>query len=270
MLESGLSLLLIGTLAVVAVMFLLWLLGLKQHNFSYVDLGWSANFVLLAAIYGLLGSGDATRRLLICGMFALWGARLALHLATRIIGEPEEGRYVQLRTEWGVKGNVNLKFLGFFQLQALLNVILGLPMVLAVINPVAKLQPVELIGVLIWAIALAGESIADAQLKAFKRDAANKGKVCDVGLWGWSRHPNYFFEWTIWIGYALFALGSPYGWLCLALPVLMLHFLLNVTGVKATEEQALRSKGEAYARYQRSVSAFIPLPPKKLSAKESV
>ena len=257
-----LTLLLVGVVAVVTVMLALWLLGLARHNFSYVDIGWSANFALLAIIYGALGNGDPLRRLLICGMFAVWSTRLALHLATRIIGEPEEGRYVQLRKEWGVKGNVNLKFLGFFQFQALLNVILGLPMLFAVMNPQPQLHALEIIGSVVWLIAVIGESIADAQLKRFKRNN-NKGKVCDVGLWSWSRHPNYFFEWTIWIGYALFALASPYGWLCLALPLLMLHFLINVTGVKATEEQSLRSKGDAYRRYQHRVSVFIPLPPKK-------
>jgi steroid 5-alpha reductase family enzyme len=265
-----LTLFLMGTAAVVLVMLLLWLLGLKQLNFSYVDLGWSANFVLLAVINGVLGEGDGLRRALICGMYALWGARLALHLASRIIGEPEEGRYVQLRADWGVTGNVNLKFLGFFQFQALLNIVLGLPMLLAVSNATPALHWLEMLGLLVWVIGLVGESIADAQLKTFKRNATNKGRVCNVGLWGWSRHPNYFFEWTIWIGYALFALASPYGWLCLALPVLMLHFLLNVTGVKATEEQAVRSKGEAYLEYQRTVSAFVPLPPKQPHKKERV
>jgi steroid 5-alpha reductase family enzyme len=258
-----LNLLLVGTIAVVFVMLLLWLLSLKQYNFSYVDIGWSANFVLLALIYGVLGEGEPLRKILICGMFMLWGTRLALHLAMRIMGEPEEGRYVQLRAEWGAKGNVNARFLGFFQLQALLNVVLGLPMLLAVSNANEQLHWLEILGVIVWAIGLIGETVADAQLKTFKRNPTNHGKVCDLGLWGWSRHPNYFFEWTVWIGYTLFALASPYGWLCLALPVLMLHFLLNVTGVKATEEQALRTKGEAYARYQRTVSAFVPLPRKK-------
>lgn len=258
-----LNLLLIGSLAVVAVMLLLWLLGLKQHNFSYVDIGWSANFALLAIIYGALGSGDLLRRLLICGMFAIWGMRLALHLASRIIGEPEEGRYMQLRKEWGATGNMNLKFLGFFQFQAVLNMVLGSPMLFAVSNSETQLHALEISGAIVWLLGVTGESIADAQLKKFKSNASNKGKVCDVGLWSWSRHPNYFFEWTIWIGYALFALASPYGWLCLTLPLLMLHFLLNVTGVKVTEEQALRSKGDAYRRYQQTVSKFIPLPPKQ-------
>jgi steroid 5-alpha reductase family enzyme len=257
--------LLTGTVIVVIVMTLLWLLGLRIRNFSYVDLGWSLNFALLAVVYGIMGQGDATRRSIICSMYVLWSVRLAWHLAARIIGQPEEGRYVQLRADWGTKGSINAKFFAFFQFQALLDIVLSIPLLVATANAATELTMLEYIGALIWLIGLMGESLADQQLKAFKRDINNKGKVCDVGLWGWSRHPNYFFEWTIWIGYATFALASPYGWLALPLPLLMLHFLLNVTGVKATEEQALRSKGEAYARYQRTVSAFIPLPRKQES-----
>jgi steroid 5-alpha reductase family enzyme len=243
-------------------MMLVWLLGLRIRNFSYVDLAWSANFTVLALIYGVMGNGDVTRRWLICGMYAAWSLRLAWHLAARIIGHPEEGRYVQLRAEWGATGNLNFKFLAFFQFQALLNILLSIPILLATSNATIQLSSLEYIGAVIWLIGLTGESVADHQLKRFKQNASNKGKVCDRGLWGWSRHPNYFFEWVIWIGYATFALASPYGWLALPLPFLMLHFLLNVTGVKATEEQALRTKGEAYARYQRTVSAFIPRPRK--------
>ncbi len=260
-----LMLLLIGTVAVVIVMFLLWVLGVRQHNFSYVDLGWSANFMLLAFISGVLGDGDPIRHMLLCSMYGLWSLRLTVHLATRIIGEPEEGRYVQLRADWASSKQLNLKFLGFFQFQALLNIVLGLPMVFAAMNTSPSLHSLEIIGGVIWVIALLGETVADAQLKRFKQNPNNRGKVCDQGLWGWSRHPNYFFEWIVWIGYAVFALASPWGWLTLGLPVLMLHFLLNVTGIKATEEQALRSKGEAYRQYQREVSAFIPWPRKKLS-----
>jgi steroid 5-alpha reductase family enzyme len=260
-----LTLLIIGTVVVIVVMALLWGLGIRQHNFSYVDLGWSANFILLAVVYGCLGDGDPIRRALFCGMYGVWALRLTLHLATRILGEPEEGRYVQLRAEWGVRGQLNLKFFGFFQFQALLNILLGLPLLLVVTNTAPSLRGLEIVGWIIWAIALLGESVADAQLKKFKQDPNNRGKVCDIGLWGWSRHPNYFFEWMIWISYAVFALASPWGWLGLGLPVLMLHFLINVTGIKATEEQALRSKGEVYRQYQREVSAFIPLPRKKVS-----
>ena len=257
---SALVLAALGMLAVFLVMTALWLLGIRNRNFSYVDIGWSANFTLLAVMYATLAEGWQTRKWVIAAMFSLWSLRLAGHLAKRIVGEPEEGRYQELRRNWA--NNLNPMFFGFFQLQALLNVVLALPMLIACLNPEPELHILEVVGVAIWLMGLLGESIADGQLAAFKRDASNRGKVCDVGLWRYSRHPNYFFEWTIWIGYAVFALASPWGWLALSMPALMLHFLINVTGVKATEEQALRSKGELYREYQRRTSMFVPLPPR--------
>lgn len=256
----------VGLVVVLLIMTILWLLGLRFRNFSYVDIGWSANFAVLAVLYASLADGWPLRRWLIAGMFTFWGVRLAAHLATRILGEPEEGRYVRLREEWGQKGNVNAKFLGFFLFQGLLNVFLILPLLLASLNPTPALHAFEIAGVAVWVLGLAGESLADGQLAAFKRDPANRGKVCNTGLWRYSRHPNYFFEWTIWIGYALFALASPFGWIAIAMPLLMLHFLVNVTGVKPTEEQALRSRGDAYRAYQATTSAFFPLPPRKPGA----
>lgn len=250
----------LGTLLVFLVMTALWLLGIRNRNFSYVDIGWSANFTLLALLYATFAGGWPTRKWVIAAMFSLWSLRLAGHLAKRIIGEPEEGRYVDLRQRWAT--NLKAMFFGFFQLQAALNVVLALPLLIACLNPAPRLHWLEVLGVAIWLTGLIGESIADGQLAAFKRNASNRGRVCDVGLWRYSRHPNYFFEWTIWIGYAVFALASPWGWLALAMPALMLHFLINVTGVKATEEQALRSKGELYRDYQRRTSMFVPLPPR--------
>lgn len=262
MIENPWLLLTLGTLAVVCVMFALWLLSVRQDNFSYVDIGWSANFALVAVLYAALAPGYAPRKWLLAGMFALHGLRLAWHLSRRIIGHAEEGRYQQLRKQWGSSGSLKLKFLAFFQFQALLNAFLTLPLLLAAFDRTPGLRPPELAGIALFVIGLLGESTADAQLAAFKRDPANKGAVCNRGLWHYSRHPNYFFEWVIWIGYAAFALASPHGWIALAMPALMLHFLLNVTGVKPTEEQAVRSKGESYRRYQRQTSRFIPWLPK--------
>ena len=252
-------LLLAGTCLCVLSMTALWILGRRLHNFSLVDLGWSAHFAVLAVLYGVAADGWPARRLLIGSMYALWSLRLAAHLATRIIGEPEEGRYVQLRKEWGASGNLDLKFYGFFQLQAALNVFLGLPLLISCLNPAPRLHWLEVLGAAIWVTGIVGESIADRQLARFKADPSNKGRVCDVGLWRYSRHPNYFFEWTIWVAYAVFCLASPpWGYLGVAMPALMLHFLLNVTGIKATEEQALKSRGDAYRRYQQTTSAFVP------------
>jgi steroid 5-alpha reductase family enzyme len=260
MIENPWILLALGALAVAVIMFALWLLGLARNNFSYVDIGWSANFAVLAVLYAVCAPGYAPRSWLLAAMFGVHGLRLAWHLATRIVGQPEEGRYVQLRSDWarGSRTSMNAKFLLFFEFQALLNVFLSLPLLLVAVDAVPVWHGLELLGVAIFLVGFAGESTADSQLAAFKRNPANKGAVCDTGLWRYSRHPNYFFEWLIWIGYAAFALASPHGWIALACPILMLHFLINVTGVKATEEQALRSKGELYRRYQARTPVFVP------------
>lgn len=265
--DSSWLLLALGAIAVCAVMLALWIVSVGNRNFSYVDIGWSANFALLALLYVALAPGWLPRKVLVGSLFAVHGLRLAWHLGRRVIGQPEEGRYVQLRKEWGGDGagRLSLKFLAFFQFQAALNVLLSLPLLLACMNRHAQWLTLEWLGAAICVVGLLGESTADAQLAAFKRNPANRGAVCDVGLWRYSRHPNYFFEWLIWIGYAVLAFPSPYGWIAIVAPALMLHFLVNVTGIRATEEQALRSKGDRYRDYQARTSAFVPWFPRRQS-----
>jgi steroid 5-alpha reductase family enzyme len=158
-----------------------------------------------------------------------------------------------------------MRFLLFFEFQALLCLVLAAPFYLAASNPAPEITGLEYAGIAIWLAAIAGESIADRQLAAFKRDPANKGKTCRIGLWNYSRHPNYFFEWLIWVAFALFALDSPNGWAGLISPALILYFLFKVTGIPATEAQALRSRGEDYRRYQQTTSAFVPWFPRRSS-----
>ena len=117
---------------------------------------------------------------------------------------------------------------------------------------------------------MAGEAAADAQLNKFKSDPSNKGRTCQVGLWRYSRHPNYFFEWLIWVAFALFALASPGGCWGLLSPALILYFVLRVTGIPATEAQAIRTRGEEYRRYQQTTSAFVPWFPKKIPHAENI
>ena len=100
------------------------------------------------------------------------------------------------------------------------------------------------------------------QLQGFKKDPANRGKTCRAGLWSYSRHPNYFFEWLIWVSFFIFASASPYGWISIVCPVLIFYFLFKVSGIPATEAQALRTKGDDYRDYQRTTSAFFPWFPK--------
>jgi steroid 5-alpha reductase family enzyme len=147
---------------------------------------------------------------------------------------------------------------GFFQLQAFSVLGLGAAFFLASLNPRPRFDALELAGAALWLVALAGEALADRQLAAFKRQAENRGRVCAVGLWRYSRHPNYFFEWLVWVAFLVVALASPWGWVAAIGPASILYLLLRVTGIPLTEEQALRSKGDAYRDYQRTTSAFIP------------
>lgn len=252
----------IGAAAVCGLMLILWLVHFPMRNAAIVDGGWAGGLALLAILYPVLSAGYGPRRLLIGAMGGVWGLRLSLYLlTTRVFGHPEEGRYVELRRKW--KTNIGFKFLLFFEAQAVLCVLLSVPFLFAALNTEPRLLPLEILGVALWVIGLMGESLADSQLHAFKSDPANKGKTCRAGLWNYSRHPNYFFEWTIWVAYAVFALASPHGIWALTAPAMMLYFLFRVTGIPATEQQALRTKGDDYRRYQQTTSAFIPWFPRK-------
>jgi steroid 5-alpha reductase family enzyme len=240
------------------VMVFVWLWAKAVRNAGVVDIFWAANFVVIAVLLFAFAPGLLVRRVLVCVMLLLAAGRLSLHLGIRVIGhlKEEEGRYKQLRQEWAP--NADGKFFWFFQAQALSNILLSVPFFIITINPAEALGAWEYVGASLWVVGFLGEAVADAQLAAFKRDPANKGKVCAAGLWNYSRHPNYFFEWLLWMAYFVFALGSPYGWLAALSPTIILYLLLKVTGIPATEQQSLRSKGAAYENYQRQTSVFIP------------
>lgn len=242
------------------LMFLLWLIQLRTRDAGVVDVGWAASLGAAAAFCGLTGGGDEVRRLIIGGMGAVWGFRLAWHLLTdRVLKGEEDGRYQDLREKFGEK--VNPFFLFFFEAQAVTVVVLSLPFVLAS-QDTSPASFWTFAGLGVWVTGLIGETIADTQLSRFKKDPDSKGKVCKRGLWRYSRHPNYFFEWLMWVGYAVVATSAPWGWLAWIAPALILLFVLKVTGIPPTERRSLKSRGEAYRQYQRETNAFFPWFPK--------
>ncbi|MGZ3764942.1 MAG: DUF1295 domain-containing protein [Mucilaginibacter sp.] len=245
-------------IACCAIMVAVWLWAHRIKNAGVVDIFWSYNFPVIAIILLLLAPGFETRKLLICGMVIIAGIRLGTYILIRTVSHlhEEEGRYQQLRKEWGP--NPDKRFFWFFQFQAISNVLLAIPFFVVTMNTAPELSPLEYAGASLWVISVLGEGIADRQLKRFKKDPANKGKVCSEGLWSYSRHPNYFFQWLMWMSYFVFALASPYGYLAVISPAVILYLLLKVTGIPMTEEQSIRTKGEAFKRYQESTSAFIP------------
>jgi len=265
---AALTLLAAALVFVVIEMTATWLVARKLRNNGIVDIVWSAGFAPLAFLFFMLGTEDLDfqvplRQKALTLMVIIWSLRLGFHLFVRVRSHHphEDVRYAKLREEWG--NATNRKMFGFFQLQGALQVVLMLPIVLVNLdgNRTATgwgLGVTGVLGLALWITGLLGESLADRQLARFRADPANRGKVCQLGLWNYSRHPNYFFEWLVWVGYAVFALGSPWGWLGLIAPALMLHFLLNVTGIPMTEELSLKSKGDAYREYQCTTSAFVP------------
>lgn len=230
----------------------------RIENYGVVDVAWSCAFGAMAAFFALAANGWWVRRVLILGIVAAWSLRLGSHLWRRVHAQhPEEdARYTEMRERW--RAGFGRKMFAFFQLQAVSVVVLGLPFLFAVSNTAAALYPVEIAGLALWLAAWIGETMADRQLSGFKRDPANSGRVCAVGLWRYSRHPNYFFEWLVWVGFFLVGLAAPWGWVGVIAPAIILHLLLNVTGIPPAEAQSIRSKGDAYRRYQSTTNAFFP------------
>jgi len=240
-----------------------WLVSLRTRNAGIVDVGWAASFTVCVAIFCAVSDAPRAQIVPLTIMVCAWSLRLTFYLVVRgAAGADEEGRYATLRRRWAP--HANRAFFVFFQAQALLTAILCVAIVLPFRAP-ARGEGFRLASMILFAIALVGEATADAQLRAFKRDRSNRGKVCDVGLWSWSRHPNYFFECCIWIAYAIYSLPSEYGALAFLGPAIILASILRVTGIPATEAQAIRSKGDLYRAYQARTSAFVPWPPRKVS-----
>lgn len=256
-----------ASLAILGLMLVVTAIANPLKNAGIVDVAWAFGFTLIAGTYSVLGTGLPLRKTLIAGVMIMSSLRLASHLLKRVIATHpnEDARYHELREQWGPEKSP-LYFFGVFIFQGLLMLIVSSPVAAVVDNAQAVIQPVEWVGLMIWAVGVLFETIADQQLSAFKKNPDNHGKICQTGLWAYSRHPNYFFEWLQWIGYFLFALVVPGGWLTVYSPLIMLFFLTKMTGVAITEAQTLKTKGEAYRRYQETTSAFIPWFPKtKLS-----
>lgn len=251
---------LIGWAAMIVMMTGLWLWQRRSANAGIVDVGWTAGLGILAVWYAAVGCGSPSYRLLVALMAGIWATRLATYvLVNRVVGKPEDGRYQTLKARWGDKAQPRLFV--FFQAQGLIDVLMSAPF-LVVASHAGPLRWWAYAGLAVWVVAVVGELTADAQLTAFRRDPANKGRVCRRGLWRLSRHPNYFFEWLHWWSYVIVAVGAPYWYASLVSPALISLFLFRVTGIPATERQAVRTKGEEYRDYQRTTSAFVPWFPK--------
>lgn len=258
------------TAALSAAMAVAWLAQRVTGNGGWVDVIWTFATGAAGVAYALLPAegGITARGWLVAAMAGFWAIRLGGHLALRS-AQQEDARYAWFRKEWGQA--FHGRMFRFLQVQAAAAALLALSMWLAARNPAAGLGLMDAAGLAVFVIALGGEAVADAQLAAFKADPANRGKVCDRGLWAWSRHPNYFFEWLVWAGFALIATdpagGWPWGWLALVAPLFMLYLLTRKSGIPPLEDHMARSRGQAWADYKARTSAFLPLPPRRAAAR---
>lgn len=259
--SDPLTLLLTGYLAMAVLMAGLWALQLRVRNASLADIGWCVGLIAVVLWYVAQSPGDLERKLLVAAMVTVYAGRLGLYIFfNRVLGKAEDARYRRLRGAWGAAETIRM--FAYCQLQALAVAVFSLPFLVVLQNPQPPFSLIELAGFTIWLIAVTGEAIADWQLARFRAKPWNRDRVCRDGLWYFSRHPNYFFEWLHWWAYVVLAVGAP-GWpLTWIGPIAMGWALLNVTGIPLAEAQALETRGDEYRAYQRTTNAFFPWLPK--------
>jgi steroid 5-alpha reductase family enzyme len=247
-----------------AVMVAAWAFGLWRGNGGWTDVFWTWGTGTALAAAALVppidGWPPGARQLLVAAMVLVWTLRLGLFLTPRVASHPEDPRYAAFRAQWGPRYPLNMLWVTLPQAPA--SALLALSVILAARAP-RPLGWRDGLGVAVFLAAIVGEAMADGQMKAFRAKGL-KGAVMDKGLWAWSRHPNYFFQWLGWVAYPVIAIQPawPLSWASLAAPLVMFGLLRYVSGVPPLETAMLASRGEAFRDYQRRVSPFFPRPPK--------
>ena len=244
----------------VALMFLLWLWHIRVGNPAFVDVAWVFATGISGIVLSLQADGEWKRRLIAALLAGIWSMRLGGYLTIRLMHNPVDQRYESMVSNWGKRAK--LFMFGFFMIQAFLAVIYSLP-ILAGASGGDPFTVSGILGVMVILGGMVGVSLSDIQLLTFKKNSDHTGSVCRLGLWSWSRHPNYFFEWIIWCGWALFSLGGCLLFFGVGGAFCMLLFLLKITGIPHVEREAIKKYGNIYQDYQKTTSMFIPIPPRK-------
>lgn len=244
-------------------------LSLRTGRSALADVFWTFGTGVLGAILALVplepGDDPGPRQVLVATMVVLWSLRLGLHVLLRTLGGGEDPRYAKLKRDWG--RHASRQMFWFLQVQAVPMALLALSVFVAARNPRPDLDWRDWLGLAIVATGIIGESISDQQLKSFAAKPGSRALVCDVGLWSWSRHPNYFFEFVGWLAYPVIGVALstdyPWGWVALIGPGLIFWLRVYAFGIPPLEDYMIQSRGDAFRAYQRRVSAFVPLPPRK-------
>lgn len=247
------------------IMTALWLYCVKIRDVSVIDAFWPLGMVILAGTTTLLTNGSPDRSGLLLALTAIWGLRLSIHLFMRWRGHGVDPRYAAIlgrlmeKKGWSF---AKASFIQVFAMQCVLLIIVCLPAQMGQLDaePVA-IGPVGWIGAALAVIGILFESIGDAQLKSFRANPANKGKVLDTGLWRYTRHPNYFGDVCTWWGIWLVAAETTLGLYSIAGPVVLTFLLTRVSGVPMLEHRLKKNRPD-YDAYLRRTSSFFPWPPR--------
>lgn len=251
-------------LALSLIMALAWVIQQRSGNSGWIDACWTFGTGLVAAglaLAPLAVHSAAWRQVLIAAMVASWSMRLGWHIVERTRRADDDPRYRAIMKQWGAAAP--RKLFWFLQAQAAVALVLACAVMSAAHGPERAFSVLDAAGIALFFIGFGIEALSDVQLRKFKQSAPPRA-VCDVGLWAWSRHPNYFGEWLCWCAYPLLAFGSGYwlGAFALIGPAIMYWTLVHASGIPPLEAHMRRTRPQAWAVYARRTSAFFPLPPK--------
>lgn len=242
---------LLAIIEIVVYFSIFFVIAQLKNNNSIVDIGWGLGFVLLSWVMFI--NNPSLDRIVIPLMVSIWGLRLSYHIFIRNFGKPEDFRYVDMRKSWGEHQRINA-FFKVFMLQGFLQFLVAM----TIITYGSRIENASLVvfGVMLFAFGLAFESIGDKQLKDFKADPGNKGKIIQSGLWQYTRHPNYFGEATLWWGIFLVGLGTGAPIHSIIGPLTITILVRFVSGVPLLEKK-YKDRPDFIA-YKKKTPVFIP------------
>lgn len=243
----------------VLILLATWLLQWKWINAAWADVVWAFSTAGGGIALALQSDSPVGRRVLAAVLAGAWGLRLGMYMTARLKRHGSDSRYESMEQRYAAR--LQRFYFGFFLLQGVVAALFSLPVMAAAVGPWPSVWAIGGGVVVILGIVLV--TVSDLQLAGFKRTNTDPTALCRRGLWSWSRHPNYFFEWLTWCGWAIMAADGSGWWIGSGGAAIMLLFLLKVSGIPHVERESIRRRGDAYRAYQRETSMFIPLPPKR-------
>lgn len=253
---------LLSLIITISAFFVLWLISLRTQNAAIADVYWGPGFVVIAAVSLIVNGAFATNQIAFASLVGLWGIRLGFHLWFRHRAALGEDRRYALMRERGGKNWPLKSLFSVFLVQAIVQWLIALPIQFA-LAPMAIAAPglTGRFGIVVFALGITLETLADAALARFKRKAENKNRLLTEGLFAWCRHPNYLGESLVWTGLAIFAYSASGAAVVFLSPVLLTFLMLRVSGIPPLE--AILSERDGFNAWKARTNAFLPKPPRR-------